>query len=101
MVGGMVIEVSEIKNQPNVLFVDCWDNKDTCSILLESNKNSNKIQVGDHIWWKTKVAYWTPQKYRTREKHKNARSGLDYDIEIPRIGNSGIKHPDRERSQYK
>lgn len=97
MVGGTVIEVVDIPDRPDVLFVDCADmpgrysrKPDTCAILVERNENSEKIQVGDKIWWHGRFAMWTPRD------NEGSRGGVDYDIKIPRVGYSGVEHPLRK-----
>ena len=105
MVGGTVIEVCDVPGRPDVLFVDCadmpgkWAKKpDTCAILVERNAASEKIQVGDSIWWQGRRALWTPLANRgsvdSRER-AGLKQGVDWDIEIPRVGYSGASHPSR------
>lgn len=104
MVGGIVIEVSEVKDQPDVLFIDCRDrtySKDTCAIFVEKNATSEQVQIGDRIWWQGCEAMWTPDanlgKTCNCREHDDcsSRSGVDYDIRIPRVGYSGVNHPVR------
>lgn len=104
MVGGTIIEVSEVAGRPEVLFVDCRDrtySKDTCAIFVERNTESERIEIGDQLWWQGSNAYWTPQANRkpacNHREHDDcgSRSGVDYDIRIPRVGYSGVKHPAR------
>lgn len=102
MVGGTVIEVSDVPGRPEVLFIDCadmpgkWAKKpDTCAIMVERNAASEKIQVGDSIWWQGRVAMWTPRDSRGKYKQDDAKGGVHYDIQIPRVGYSGIQHPSR------
>lgn len=98
MVGGKVIEVSECRSRPDVIFVDCADRPhgriETCAILVEKNVDSQKIQIGDSVWWQGQFAMWTPQRNRQREE-KDMKCGIDFDIKIPRVGFSGVTHPDR------
>lgn len=105
MVGGIVIEVSEVKGRPEVLFIDCRDRtyaKDTCAIYIEKNDISEQIQIGDSLWWQGRWAMWTPAENRGKtcdcREHDNcsSRFGGDYDIQIPRVGYSGVRHPSRE-----
>ena len=64
MVGGVVIEVAEVKERPDVLYVDCrgrgTERSTTCAIFVEKNETSLKIQIGDKFWWQSGTAYWTP-----------------------------------------
>lgn len=92
MIGGIVVEVAEIKDRPDVLYIDCRDNvyiRETCGILVQKNEISNQIQLGDKIWWQGRWAMWTPAN-----THRG-KQGVDFDIQIPRIGYSGMQHPDR------
>jgi len=91
MVGGRVIEVCAVKEFPGRLFVDVCDRPysrlETCTIYVERNETSERIQVGDSIWWQGRNAMWTPQD------SQRLRAGVDHDIVIPRIGYSGVRHP--------
>lgn len=96
MVGGKAIEVADVKERPGVIFVDVADRgggrrTDTCAIYVERNSNSEKIEIGDSLWWQGGWAMWTPATYR----QGSGKCGVDYDIKIPRVGFSGIKHPTR------
>lgn len=51
MIGGIVIEVANVKDRPNVLYVDCRDRNDTCAVYVERNAKSDQIQIGDSLWW--------------------------------------------------
>lgn len=96
MVGGIVIEVAEVRDRPDVLFVDCRETnpkyRDTCAIYVEKNETSMCIEPGDSLWWQGRWAMWTPQANRRSEEGK---CGRDYDIKIPRVGYSGVQHPAR------
>lgn len=105
MVGGTVVEVCEVPGRPDVLFVDCADmprgrtRPDTCAVHVERSATSERIDVGDGLWWQGSLAYWTPLGMRmSQEEHETAghRSGVDYDIPINRVGFSGVGHPSRE-----
>jgi hypothetical protein len=103
MVGGTVIEVAEVPGRPDVLYVDCQDTryrKDTCAILVVKNEDSQQIQIGDSVWWQSSIAYWTPQANRMSAESAKAvgrdKGGVHYDIQIPRVGYSGVKHPMRQ-----
>lgn len=99
MIGGTVIEVAEMPNRPGVLFIDCADfpkgrrTPDTCAIVVESNEISNLIQLGDFIWWQSRCALWTPWEAVVHGKRPSAKCGIDFDIQIRRIGPSGVKYP--------
>lgn len=86
MVGGKVIEVCDVPEMPERLFVDVADRPygkvETCAIYVENNETSMSIAIGDSLWWQGRTAYWTPQDHM---------QGTD--IPIRRIGYSGVKHP--------
>lgn len=71
---------------PERLFVDVaampYGKVERCAIYVEKNEKSQRIQIGDSLWWQGRTAYWTPQ-CRTQGE----------DIPIRRIGYSGVKHP--------
>lgn len=101
MVGGTVVEVAGVPDRPEVLYLDCVDKPqgrkkaDYCAILVERNQDSDRIQVGDSIWWQGKTAYWTP--VQNRGGHLTGlKCHVDYDIQIPRVGYSGVEHPSRK-----
>ncbi len=106
MVGGTVIEVAEVKDRSDVLYVDTADmpegrrKPDTCAIFIQRTETSEKIEVGDALWWQGDWAYWTPKANRKpscgyRHHVSCQRAGVDYDIKIRRIGFSGVAHPSR------
>lgn len=86
MVGGTVIEVIEL---PKKIWVNVKDTtyKDTAAIYIERNKDSERIVVGDSIWWQGKFAMWTPG---TREVA---------DVKIPRLSYSGVGRPEAQTFQ--
>lgn len=88
MIGGKVIEVCNVPNRPDVLFVNVADRPyskiETCGVLAENNETSRKIQIGDSLWWQCGFCYWTPQGTRGEKK------GIDYDIAIPKRSGSGV-----------
>ncbi len=86
MVGGRVIEVCEVKDRPDVLFVDVRDKNDTCAIYVEKNAASLLIEIGDSLWWQSGWAMWTPQKNLGVDPAKGI-----HDVQIKKIGYSGVK----------
>jgi hypothetical protein len=90
MVGGRVKETLIIGDR---VWVNARDTtyRDECAIYVERNPNSERIQPGDMIWWQGRSAMWTPA-----ENLGLSRCGVDYDIEIPRIGYSGVSHPGKK-----
>lgn len=104
MVGGTVIEVADQPGRPDVLFVDCADKPrgrrvaDTCAINVERNANSERIEIGDSVWWQGGWAMWTPKDNRCamdEAERRGLKCGVDFDIKIPRVGYSGAGHPSR------
>lgn len=89
MVGGIVIEAAERDGR---IFIDCRDrhNRDTCAIWVEKDENSVQVQIGDSIWWQGGHAMWTPAAVRDA-KQENTRSGVDYDIKLRKVSNSGVE----------
>ncbi len=88
MVGGIVIDI--VKVSDDKWWVNCVDTglgsgagEETCAIYL--NPVGESVDVGDNIWWQGQYAMWTPAD-RSRT-----------DVRLPRIGFSGVPHPDRDR----
>lgn len=101
MVGGVVIEVAEVPDRPTILFVDCVERRSagskpqTCAIFVEKNENSLQIQIGDSLWWQGRLAMWTP--YKIAQATAKLKQGVDFDVQIPRVGYSGVTHPSRKQ----
>lgn len=101
MVGGVVIEVAEVPERPTILFVDCAERQSvggklqTCAIYVEKNANSLQIQIGDSLWWQGRLAMWTP--YKIVQAAAELKQGVDFDVQIPRVGYSGVTHPSRKQ----
>lgn len=91
MVGG---DVKEVLFRGDRVWVNakCRTYNDECAIWVERNVTSEKIKPGDVVWWQGRYVMWTPFENRYRPSHE-LRGGVDYDIEIPRIGYSGVPHP--------
>ena len=95
MVGGIVIETLDCGSR---VWVNCKERhySDTCAIYVERNDKSLTIKKGDSLWWQGGNAYWTPEENRTIEPEDGSSTpgaGTRYDIAIPRLGYSGVKHP--------
>lgn len=88
MIGGRVIEICNVPNRPDVLFVNVADRPyskiETCGVLVENNETSRKIEIGDAMWWQCGYCYWTPQGTC------GGKTGIDYDIAIPKRSGSGV-----------
>lgn len=81
MIGGTVIEVIKL---PNRIWVNCEepDSTSKCAIYVERNAASEQIQPADSVWWQGGFAMWTPYGHERT------------DVQIPRIGFSGVKRPE-------
>lgn len=104
MVGGTVIEVVHLADR---VYINCADfpkdrkKADQCAIYVVRNEVSEKIEIGDAVWWQERLAYWTPITNRCSDEEaerKGLRQGIDWDIEILRIGFSGVRHPSEQQS---
>jgi len=88
MIGGKVIEVCDVPGRPDVLFVNVADRPykkiETCGVLVEKNKVSGQIQIGDTLWWQSGNCYWTPQGTT------DGRCGVDIDIIVKKRSGSGV-----------
>jgi hypothetical protein len=93
MIGGTVIEVVDLATKVYINVAERPYNKiETCAIYVERNENSEKIEIGDQIWWQGGFAMWTPAKNRNPNLEK-LKCGVDYDIQIQRVGFSGVNPP--------
>lgn len=95
MVGGVVIEVLA---QPGKIWVNVQDQQssETCALNVADTEVARKIAVGDQVWWQGRSVMWTPAANRLPEDSPAVcalRCGVDYDVQIPRIGYSGAPHP--------
>lgn len=91
MVGGDVKEVL-IRGDRVWVNAKCRTYNDECAIWVERNDDSERIRAGDAIWWQGRHAMWTPAEHRDTPC-LYLRCGIQYDIQIPRIGYSGASHP--------
>jgi len=93
MVGGIVIETVTLKDRIWVNCVDEAENRNgKCAIYVKRNPESERIKPGDGVWWQGGSAMWNPYG-RTKQSSAGGKSGIDYDIRIPRIGFSGVFRP--------
>lgn len=98
MIGGTVIEVVDLATK---IYINCIDRPkgrskgDQCAVYVERTPNSEKIEIGDAIWWQGGLVMWTPSCNLESggRKQKDLICGIDYDIQIPRRGYSGVSHP--------
>lgn len=81
-VGGTVIE--SVKTGKDELWVNTVDaSGEKCAVYC--NPKGNVISVGDGFWWQAGICYWTPKK--------DGKLTGDSEIELPKIGFSGVNHP--------
>ena len=102
MVGGTVLEVCDHPTERNKIYVNVgnrpYSKVEECAIYVERNGYSEQIEIGDALWWQGNYAMWTPQTNRVTNEEADQRGlkcGVDYDVQIPRIGFSGVNHPTR------
>lgn len=97
MIGGTVTETVEDRSR---IWVKVADDKhfDSCAINVVNNDEAKKIKPGDSIWWQGTFAMWTPYENRSEARRRAGittpqRAGVDFDIQIPRVGYSGAPRP--------
>lgn len=73
MVGGKIIEIRP-EGEKSRLWVMDHRNGDECAIYIDTQ--TEMPQLGDDIWWQSRVAYWTPADHRFTDRP------------IPRVGYS-------------
>lgn len=86
MVGGTIIDIVKVRDDK--WWVNCVETftrrvPEQCAIYV--NPLHERLDVGDGFWWHGDFAYWTPRD----------RSRVD--VKLPRIGLSGVVHPDVSR----
>lgn len=96
MLGGTVIEVSELRSHAGKIFIDCLEFANGMvkrnAILVYADENSKSVQIGDMLHWRGKIACWTPSKSLDTECSKH-KQGKDYDIRLHIVGKCKV-HPD-------
>lgn len=99
MVGGKVIEVIQLDGETWVDVRDVHDERHTCAIYVERSTNSERIGIGDSLWWQGPWAMWTPKANHSDswQGPEPRKCGVDYDIQIERIGFSGVRRPEGQR----
>lgn len=79
-IGGMVIETIEL---PDKVWVNTYDGKNECGVIVERNHKTESISRGDSLHWSKNEAYWVPLS-------ENTFMESDTHIKLKKIGNSGI-----------
>lgn len=87
MVGGVVIETIVLSEEGKI-WVNCKSRTydQTCAIYVEDCDRARTISEGDSLWWQGPDAMWTP-------KNQHGETIGPVDVEIPRIGLSGVSRP--------
>lgn len=75
MIGGIVVGVARGAENTLVNVEDTTYGSQTLAIRV-IEKESEKIGIGDSIWWHSRKAYWTPKRSKI------------HDIPLQRIGYS-------------
>lgn len=92
MIGGKVIETIVL---PDKVWVNCKERPEystTCAIYVENDARARCISEGDVVWWQGGRAMWTPR--RNNRANSGGKCGRDYDIQLKRIGFSGVNRPE-------
>lgn len=92
--------VTETVADGDKLWIKVSDDKlnDSCSTNVVNNGDAKKIKPGDCVWWQGKFVMWTPYENRGEIRRLRGfkgpqKAGVDYDIQIPRVGFSGVARP--------
>jgi hypothetical protein len=101
MVGGTVVEVASHPERLDVLFVNVADKPyskvETCGVFVERNQVSERIRVGDSLWWHCGLCncYWTPKENLAEYAGRVSEmcDGVDRDIPIAKKSYSGVTNP--------
>jgi hypothetical protein len=78
-VGGKVIDHKIFGES---VYINTDDGGEKCAIYTVRNAISERISVGDTLWWQMDEAYWTAKDGSSKE-----------DTKIKRIGYSGVPYP--------
>ena len=92
-VGGLIIDIVKVSDSK------WWINTigrthstdplgKTHSTAVYVNPMGEHIDIGDTMWWQGGSCYWTPVE------------GLRKDVRLPKIGYSGVGHPDRKTQSH-
>ena len=88
-VGGDVVGVIVLNKAVWVNTKDrAYPHDPPCAIYVKRTPKSECISPGDKLWWQGRKAFWTP--YDRHGEHIGDQS----DIELERIGYSGVHVPD-------
>lgn len=91
MIGGLVLETIIL---PDRVWVNCGERQSSsqCAIYVKRTPESERIMLGDKLWWQGGFAIWTPATHL----QGTGKQGKDYEVKIPRIGFSGASRPEEQ-----
>lgn len=78
-VGGKVID---IVRDTETVWINTDDGYEKCAIYVNRDSNSERVTIGDIVWWQGRIAYWT-----------TADRISEVETELTRHGYSGVKRP--------
>lgn len=81
MIGGKIIETKLTSDRVWLDVQDTTYPKDICALYVVRNQDSERIRVGDSVWWQGKNLFWTRADKSIVEKA------------IPRASYSGVGVP--------
>jgi hypothetical protein len=94
MVGGIIVDI--VKVGDHRWWVNCLgsgSDRFTLNAIYIDPRGGTPgapplaIDVGDRLWWQGPYAYWTAAEQRTDVEVRP-------DVRVPKIGYSGVPHPD-------
>lgn len=89
MIGGIVCEIIDMPEEGKV-WINVKDRRDECAIFVKRDARSLSVAEGDSLWWQSRRGFWTPAGM---PETSSGKSGKDYDIQLERIGCSGVSRP--------
>lgn len=97
MIGGIVVETVIVGDR---VWINCEEERSSsqCAIYVKNTAKARCVSPGDTVWWQGVRALWTPHFNRGKtcdhtHHYSCKRVGKDYDIELERIGFSGVPKP--------
>lgn len=78
-VGGKVINHKIFDES---VYIDTDDDGCKCAIYVERDANSEKVSIGDIVWWQGERAFWTTKDRKT-----------EVETVLTRRGFSGVPYP--------
>lgn len=89
-VGGTIVDLVRVRDDK--WWVNTVEKFDAAhasqTVAVYCNPQGERLEVGDVLWWQGSACYWTPRV------HPDGRS----DVRLPKIGYSGVSHPDTQSS---